>query len=57
MGPEGNTNMTKLIVAFPNSATAYKTGIAKYSTKYVYIICLHLMSTSYVYTAKLIAET
>lgn len=43
MGTDGNTNVTKLIVAFPNSAKEPKTGIGKYSTPYVY-------------TAKLIAE-
>jgi hypothetical protein len=43
MGTDGNTDMTKLIVAFPNSAKGPKTGIGKYSTQYVY-------------TAKLIAK-
>jgi hypothetical protein len=43
METDGNTDMTKLTVAFPNSAKAPKTGIGKYSTPYVY-------------TAKLIAE-
>jgi len=43
METDGNTDMAKPIVAFPNSAKDPKTCIGKYSTPYVY-------------TAKLIAE-
>jgi len=36
METDGNTDMTKLIVTFPNSAKAPKTDIGNYSTPYVY---------------------